>query len=61
MNKSNKVIKQNEYYIYELLCNEKFELLDESYSVSDIQYYFEYIIKKHQKLIDNSPIKINVN
>ena len=26
--------------------NEEFELADGSYSVSDIQYYFEYIIKK---------------
>ena len=61
MNESNKVIKQNGYYIYELLWNEKFELLDESYSVPDIQYYFEYIIRKHQKFIGNSLIKINVN
>ena len=27
--------------------NEKFELPDGSYSVSDIQDYFEYIMKKH--------------
>ena len=29
--------------------NEKFDLSDESYSVSDIQDYFEYILKKHEK------------
>ena len=29
--------------------NGKFELPDESYFVVDIQDYFEYIIKKHQK------------
>ena len=28
--------------------NEEFELLDGSYSVSDIQDYFEYIIKKYE-------------
>ena len=27
---------------------EKFELADWSYSVSNIQDYFEYIIKKHE-------------
>ena len=26
--------------------NEKFELLDRAYHVSDIQYYFKYIFKK---------------
>ena len=26
--------------------NEEFELPDKSYSISDIQYYFEYISKK---------------
>ena len=36
--------------------NEKFELPDGSYSVSDIQDYFEYIIRKHYTLTDNQPI-----
>ena len=27
--------------------NEEFELADESYSITDIQDYFEYILKKH--------------
>ena len=31
------------------MSNEKFELTDGSYSVPDIQDYFEYIIKKHKK------------
>ena len=31
------------------MWNEKFELPDGSYSVTDIQDYFEYIIKKHEK------------
>ena len=29
------------------------ELPDESYSVSDIQDYSEYILKKHNEKIDN--------
>ena len=29
------------------ICNDEFDLLDGSYSVSDVEYYFEYIIKKH--------------
>ena len=31
-------------------CNGEFELPDGSYSVSDIQDYIEYIIKKHETL-----------
>ena len=32
--------------------NDKFELPDGSYSVSDIQDYFEYILEKHGEDID---------
>ena len=31
------------------------------YSISNIQDYFEYIIKKHETLPDNSPIRIYLN
>ena len=41
--------------------NEKVELSAGSHSVSDIQDYFEYIIKKHEKVTDNSPIRIYLN
>ena len=41
--------------------NEKFKLPDGSYHVSDIQDYFEYIIKKHQTVTDSPPIRIYVN
>ena len=41
--------------------NDKFDLPDASYSVSDIQYYFEYIIKTHETIEDNPPVQINVN
>ena len=38
--------------------NLKFELPDESYSVSDIQDYFKYILKNHEKVTDNPSIMI---
>ena len=41
--------------------NDEFELPDGSYSVSDIQDYFEYILKKHGENIDNPSVKIQVN
>ena len=41
--------------------NAEFELPDGSYSVSDIQDYFEYIIKKHETLTDNPSIRIYVH
>ena len=41
--------------------NEKLELPDGSYSVSDIQDYFEYIIKKQKTVTDNPSIKLYVN
>ena len=31
---------------------------DESYSIADIQSYFEFIIKKHKTLTKNPPIQI---
>ena len=41
--------------------NEESELPDGSYSVLDIQDYFEYIIKKHETFTDNPQIRINLN
>ena len=34
---------------------------DGSYSISDIQDYFEFIIKKHKTLTENPPIQIYPN
>ena len=39
----------------------EFELPDGSYSILDIQYYFEYILKKHSENVDNPSIRIYVN
>ena len=41
--------------------NDEFDLTDGSYSVSEIQDYFEYIIKKHETIADNPPVQIYVN
>ena len=41
--------------------SEEFKLPDGSYSVSDIQDYFEYILKKHSESVDNLSIRIYVN
>ena len=41
--------------------NEEFELPDGSYSISDIQDYFEYILKKHSENVDNPSVRVYVN
>ena len=51
----------NKFKISAPTWNDKFELPDGSYSVSDIQDYFEYILKKHGENIDNPSIRIYVN
>ena len=43
------------------IWNDKFELSYGSYSVTDIQDYFEYILKKHGENTDNPSVKIYVN
>ena len=51
----------NKFKICAPTWNDKFELPDGWYSVSDIQDYFEYILKKHGENIDNPSVKIYVN
>ena len=41
--------------------NYTFDLPDGSYSISDIQDYFEFIIKKHETLTENLPNQIYPN
>ena len=43
----------NKFKISAPTWNDKFELPDGSHSVSDIQDYFEYILKKHEKILIN--------
>ena len=51
----------NKFKISAPTWNDEFNLADGSYSVSDIQDYFEYIIKKHETIADNAPVQIYVN
>ena len=51
----------NRFKISAPTWSEKFELPDGSYSISDIQDYFEYILKKHSESVDNPSIRIYVN
>ena len=41
--------------------NDKFELPDGSYSVSDIQDYFQYVLKNHGEDIDELSVETYVN
>ena len=52
-----KSYKNNIFRISESTWNKKLELTDESYSVSDIQHYFDYIIRKHETMTDNKNIR----
>ena len=56
-----KSYKKNKFKISAPTWNEEFELPDGLYSVSDIQDYFEYIIKEHDTVTDNPSIRIYVN
>ena len=52
--------KNNRFKISAAILNEEFELPNGSRSLSYIQDYFEYIIKKHEKFTHNPPVKISV-
>ena len=45
----------NKFNISAPSWNDTFDLPDGSYSISDVQGYFEFIIKKHETLIENLP------
>ena len=49
------------FKIFAPTWNDKFELPDGSYSVSDIQDYFEYILEKYGEDIVKSSVQIYVN
>ena len=51
----------NKFKISAPTWNDEFELPDGSYSISDIQDYFEYILKKHEEDIDKPSVQIYVN
>ena len=56
-----KSYKNNKFKILSPTWNGEFELPDRSYSVSDIQYYFEYNLKKHGEKTDNPSIRTYIN
>ena len=51
----------NKFKISAPTWNDKFELPDGSYSISDFQDSFEFIIKKHGTLTENLPVQIYPN
>ena len=64
-NEPNKFVYQfidnNRFKILAPSWNEEFDFPDGSYLISDIQDYFQYVIKKDNTIADNSPVQIYVN
>ena len=48
----------SEFKISAPTWNDTFDLPDGSYTIADIQDYFEFIIKKHETLTENPSIQI---
>ena len=46
---------KNKFRISAPTWNDTFDLRDGSYSIADIQDYFEFFIKKHETLTENPP------
>ena len=51
----------NKFKISTPTWNDEFDLPDGSYSITNIQDYFEFIIRKHETLAENPPIQIYPN
>ena len=51
----------NKFKISAPTWNDEFDFPDESYSIADIQDYFEFIIRKHDTLNENPPVQIYPN
>ena len=51
----------NNFKISPSTWNDKFDLPDGSYSTSDTQDYFRFIIKKNETLTENAPVQIYTN
>ena len=61
MEKHKNSYNNNKFEISAPTWSDEFELPDGSYSISDIQDYFQYILKKHSENVDNPSIRIYVN
>ena len=51
----------NKFKISAPTWSEDFKLPDGSYSISDIQDYFEYILKKHSESVDNPSFRMYIS
>ena len=51
----------NKFKISAPTWNDTFDLPDEPYSISDIQDFFEFIIKKHETLTENPSVQVYPN
>ena len=51
----------NKFKISAPTWNDTFHLLDGSYSIADIQDYFEFIVKKRETLCEDPPVEIYSN
>ena len=56
-----KSYRNNKFKVSAPTWNEEIELPDRSYFVSDIQDYFEFMLKKYGEKTDNLSIKMYVN
>ena len=61
MEKIKKSYKSNRFKTSAPTWSEELELPDGSYSISDVQNYFEYIFKKHEEETVNLSITIYIN
>ena len=61
MEKHQKVMQKKKNKVSATIWNENFDLSHKLYFVSDIQYYFQHIIKKHVTVTDNPSRKIYAN
>ena len=55
------IYKNNKFKISAPTWNKTFDLPDGSYNISEIQDYFEYIIKKHETTAETAPILFYAN
>ena len=51
----------NKFKISAPTLNDEFDFPDGSYSISDIQDYFEFIVKKNKTLTENLSIQVYPN
>ena len=51
----------NKFKVSAPTWNDEFDLPGGSYSVSDIQDYFDFTIKKHETLTENPPVQAYIN